>query len=302
MTKHSHIQRKFLLTWIVLPIIIVWLTTNYLIGIFRSPAWLAEKNNTAIASGALAQTGEKPPTIAKYTWNNTGLVTLWFDDGWNSQYTTAYPILEEFGYKAALAVPTNLIGNDPYMGVAQVKKLQTNGWEMTSHTRNHNCRLFEANEQTLESELGGSKDDLKRMGLGSDNFVSPCGVDSLQMKTTAEKYYSSFRTSEPGFNPIPVEDPYNLVVQTMRVNVPFSTVQSWIYQARQQHKWLIIMFHQIDSSGTEYSITPSMLHDILGEIEKDQLPVVLPNQVLKIDNKPKNTTTSNLTKNITPTQ
>jgi len=284
--EHTHISihRKLLLTWLILPAIIIWFTTNYLIGILRPPDWKDTKKADAYVLGTETRLKETYviPTIAQYTWQGTGLITLWFDDGWLSQYTVASPMLDEFGLKAALAVPTHLIGFDAYMGWAQVRRLQSKGWEITSHTRTHDCTMYQASEKTLESELAGAQSDLKQMGLRSDNFVSPCGVSSPLMKSIAEKYYTSYRGSETGFNDIPVTVPFNLTVQAVENTVTVDNVISWIQTAKDQHKWLILMFHQIDGSHSKYSITPKMLNSILQEVQKSGVPVVLPEQVLEL--------------------
>jgi len=282
---HTNLQRKLLLTWLIVPIIIIWFTTNYLIGIFRPPMWQnAKSNNNLISlSNNPIDKVESPPQIPKYQWQGTGLVTLWFDDGWISQYTTGFPLVDQYGYKAALAVPTHLIGYDAYMGWAQVRRLQSKGWEITAHTRTHDCNIYKEDQKTVDYELGGSASDLKQMGLNYNNFVSPCGVNSPIMEQIAQKYFLSFRTSEPGFNNIPVDDPYYLLVQTMQTTVTLDTVKQWLQTAKNNHQWLILVFHQIGDTTSQYSITTTMLHDILNEIKNDVLPVVLPIQALELE-------------------
>ncbi len=282
---HSRLERKLLLTWLIVPCIILWFTTNYLIGTFRQPDWANAKTQLTndLSSVPAASAKTTIPKIPSYNWNGTGLVTLWFDDAWLSQYTVAYPMVEQYGYKAALAVPTRLVGYDAYMGWAQIKRLQGKGWEITSHTRTHDCNVYKEDVKTLEAELGGAQEDLKKIGLQSDHFVSPCGVFSPLMKQIAEKYYLSFRTSEPGYNPLPVTDPYYLLVQIMKNTVTLQTVKTWIADAKRDHTWLILLVHQIDEPNAEYSITTTMLHNILEDIKSEDIPVVLPTQALELE-------------------
>ncbi len=272
-------QRKLLLTWLIIPFLLLWMTTNYVVGIFRPAAWQNQTVTTELPVQRV-RTLVPPPPATPLTTNENGAVTLWFDDGWISQYTIAYPLLEKYSYKAALAVPTRIIGNNGYMGWAQVERLQERGWEITSHTRKHDCTLFKENPDEVERELKGAADDLKQLGLKADQFVSPCGVNSPTMLKIAKKYYLSYRTSEPGFNAIPIDDSYNLVVQTMRSNVSIATVKSWLTYAKTHKKWLIIMFHQIGDPNSEYSITTSKLQAIMEAIKQENIPVVLPTQVL----------------------
>jgi peptidoglycan/xylan/chitin deacetylase (PgdA/CDA1 family) len=270
-------KRWSLITWVFIPLILAWISTNYLIGVLRPPQW-----GTVAVQSPTNQVEQVKNTIPKVSYQGKGLVTLWFDDAWITQYTVAYPMLEKYGYKGALAVPTKLVGVDSYMSWPQVKRMDNAGWEITSHTRNHSCTMDRANEDEIESEIGGAKKDLAEMGFDAQNYVSPCGVDSPLMKNTALKYYISYRTSNPGFNPIPATNNYSLLVQTMRNTVSVAQVKLWIKQANDEHKWLIIMFHQLDNSNTEYSVSPETLKAILDEIAKTQTQVVLPTQALEL--------------------
>jgi peptidoglycan/xylan/chitin deacetylase (PgdA/CDA1 family) len=277
-------NRLPLLSWLILPIILIWFTANYLIGILRPPSWQATvPANTKILSNITKQIAPATiPLIPKYQWNGIGLITLWFDDAWLSQYTIAFPMLGNYGYRAALAVPTHVLEFDAYMGVAEVKRLQAEGWEITSHTRTHDCNLLKETEKTIESELTGAQEDLKKMGLESNNFVSPCGVNSPLVTKIAKKYYLSLRTTESGVNPIPVTNPYNLLAETVKSTTTLKTVKSWIKKAADEHKWLILVFHQIDDPSSDYSITATMLHNILDELKKNNIAVILPTQAMEL--------------------
>lgn len=275
-------KRWSLVTWLFIPLLLVWLSTNYLIGVIHPDInW---PSSDLPSQNSIKEVPIQQPKIVipKYKWQGTGLVTLWFDDAWTSQYTDAFPILEKNGLKGALAVPTGLVGYDDYMGWSQIKRLQYKGWEITSHTRTHSCTLNKDSVAKVENELHGAEKDLDAEGLLNDNFVSPCGVSSPIMVQIAKKYYLSYRTSEPGFNNIPVDDPYNLLVQTMRSDVTIDQVQSWIDEAKSEKKWLIIMFHQVDTTKREYSVTPEKLSSVLNLIKQADLPVVLPSQALNI--------------------
>ena len=73
-----------------------WTTTD---ACFREDlAWLRDHGYTFVLPRELAA-GEPLPEKP---------VMLTFDDGYNSNYTIAYPILEEFGAKAVIAVITSI--------------------------------------------------------------------------------------------------------------------------------------------------------------------------------------------------
>lgn len=70
---------------------------------------------------------------------STGMVTFVFDDGLESVYQYAYPVLSGFGLPATVGVIANRMESaDPeFMGESQLHALQKAGWEIASHGLNH---------------------------------------------------------------------------------------------------------------------------------------------------------------------
>jgi peptidoglycan/xylan/chitin deacetylase (PgdA/CDA1 family) len=275
-------ERILLVSWILLPFLVVWISTNYLIGMNRQPSWQTDDNPKVAGAQTEAIKTSPPPEVKKINWSGQGLVTLWFDDAWVSQFTVAHPLLESKGLVGALAVPTGSMGYPDYMSWVQVKLLSYKGWEITSHTRSHSCDPERTTDEVLENELHGAQQDLNSHGIRADNFVTPCGADSEKTTEVAKKYYLSLRTSYPGVNPLPVNDPYNLKVRAIRKNTTADEVKKWLDEARDQKAWVILMFHQIDESGTDYSIKPEEFGRVIDTVKQSGLEVVLPIQALQI--------------------
>lgn len=279
---HLNPRRMPLISWIILPAIVAWIAINYLIGVANRPIW--ESNPVA-----QAQT-QSPATplpvireIPKLKWNGGGLVTFWFDDAFASQFEAAYPILEEHGFAAALSVPTHAINQTSYMNWSEVKNLSLRGWEITSHSRSHNCDAKQNSDPNyLKSEVVGSKQDLEARGLMADQYVTPCGVSNTAMASLIRQNYNSLRTSGDGFNPIPVTDPYNLLVEEVRIDTTTDQVQTWVDQARENRKWLILLIHRVENSEQKFSTTPKEFGQIVQIIDGSHLQVVVPTQVLNL--------------------
>lgn len=250
--------------------------------------------NSACTNDTSNQT---PPSITQFNWQDTGLITLWFDDAWKTTYQTAYPVMQKYGFAGAIAVPVNYVCYPAFMSWDELRTLQSKGWETTSHSRSHNCHLAFYNDDTIKSEVIESKEILKRHGLRADNFVMPCGYTEAGIKSsfigapppiieTVKKNYASYRTTNgTRINTVPLQDPYNLKAVVIRNNMNIDELKKLVDQAATQKGWLILVFHQIDDSKSEFSISKTELETILTMVKDSNLPVVLPSQVIAIHGK-----------------
>jgi peptidoglycan/xylan/chitin deacetylase (PgdA/CDA1 family) len=64
-------------------------------------------------------------------------VAMTFDDGYNNNYTAAYPLLKQYGYHATFFVIGNSVGAEDYMTFEQLKEMHDNGMEIGSHSMSH---------------------------------------------------------------------------------------------------------------------------------------------------------------------
>src|SRR3989344_1526483 len=264
-----------MLAWLIVPFLGVFLAVNYLIGVTSQPQWVNQ-------SSFLVSSNEEEQVARSFQWEGEGLVTFWFDDAWESQYSVGLPILESKNFPAALAVPTHLVGAEAYMSWAQVRRVQHKGWEITSHTRNHSCDEHALTPEIVESELKGAKEDLDSQGVGSDHFVTPCGIQASIVKEVAKKYYLSFRTTEFGVNVLPLTDMYTITANSLEVNTSVDEVKEWIKEAEEKRGWLILVFHQIDESNSQYSISPFTLQEIVEAVSASKIQVVVPTEAMKV--------------------
>lgn len=234
----------------------------------------------------------KPRPIPPRSSIDSGLITLWFDDAWITQYTKAFPLMNKYGFKGAIAIAIRFICYSPaFMTWDQLHTLQAKGWETTAHSMSHSCDMgFYTTKDTLY-ELSRSQQVIRQHGLRADHFVMPCGFTKEQIEDafidahppiiqTAKKYYASYRTTTTGVNPLPLPDPYNLYALQWRNTTTDKEIQEAIDKAKRDKTWLIFVFHQIDNSNQTFAIPPEKFDHILQLIKASQLPVVLPSQVI----------------------
>jgi len=101
-------------------------------------------------------------------------ITFTFDDGCISTYTNAFPILEEHGLLGCLSVVTDRVGASPdYYNWQQIKEMVDSGWEVLSHTRNHD--LWDMTGEKIQKEVVEAKAILTEHGYPPKVFVAPGG-------------------------------------------------------------------------------------------------------------------------------
>lgn len=265
-------ERYWLLSWLALPVVAVWFAVSYIIGEINVPEWYGPASSE---QNQIVQT-----VNSNWQWDGDGLITLWFDDAHVSQYTTAAPILTSMNMVGSLAVTTRAIDTPGYMNWNQVRGLQNQGWDINAHTRTHSCVLNQADEKTITDELAGSKEDLLKKNIITMDFVTPCGVENDALKTIAKQHFRSLRTSFPGDNPIPLQDTFAIKSHALRNTTTLDEVRAWVDTAKQNKSWVILMFHQVDNSGTEYTVLPQDFREMLQVVRGSGLEVVTSKQVL----------------------
>jgi len=125
--------------------------------------------------------------------SNTGNGRALFiiDDGPDDAIISAKPVFDDFGYDATVAIitsrPTNNTGSS-YLTFRQIERLDRAGWEIASHTVNHD-KLTELSERRWKRELRRSARDLEEWGYDSNCIVYPKGGGSREIANYASRYY-----------------------------------------------------------------------------------------------------------------
>jgi len=64
-------------------------------------------------------------------------IILTFDDGYDDNYTSAYPILRRYGLQGTFFIITGLVGRPGYLTWEQAREMRRGGMSLESHTCNH---------------------------------------------------------------------------------------------------------------------------------------------------------------------
>lgn len=126
-------------------------------------------------------------------------VVLTFDDGTLDFYTTALPLLEEYGFTASNSIIAEKVGDDWYMTDMDILSIVSIGIEITSHTLSH-PDLTQLSEEEVRRQVAESRDFLENFfSVEINGFVYPAGeYNEMVMRVLAEEGYEVAVTTEYG--------------------------------------------------------------------------------------------------------
>jgi peptidoglycan/xylan/chitin deacetylase (PgdA/CDA1 family) len=131
-------------------------------------------------------------------------VALTFDDGFQNFYTTAFPVLQEYGFQATVFLVTDHCGkyndwgdNPPklprskLLSWQEIKELNDCGIEFGSHTRTH-PDLTQIDAAQADREIVESKQEIENaLGTEVTTFAYPYGKFNPSVKQVAEKTFAA---------------------------------------------------------------------------------------------------------------
>lgn len=117
---------------------------------------------------------------------NPVIITL--DDGYEDNYTYAYPILKKYNFKATIFLITDAVDKDKFLKINQIKEMR-DILNFQSHTITHPI-LTKIKEKELEYELKTSKEKLEALtGEKVNGLAYPEGYYNQKVIDKASKYY-----------------------------------------------------------------------------------------------------------------
>jgi len=152
-------------------------------------------------------------------------ILLTFDDGYRDFYDAAWPVLQQYGLKASVAIITAYAdkgdaGDESYMNWDMVRTLDATGMvEIASHTVFH-ADLTRATAAQRFTELSQSKATLEdKLAHACDTFVYPSGMfNAAVVADTARVGYTLAFTTQPGKVHAPTDNGRMLTLPRVRIS------------------------------------------------------------------------------------
>lgn len=108
-------------------------------------------------------------------------ILLTFDDGSETVYTEALPIMQKYGFTGTAYIVHNFIGSGLFMDRDQIREIYDAGWEIGSHSVSHHDLTTQSGKQ--EEEIVKSRQRLEAyLDIPIRSFAYPFGTydsDSL---------------------------------------------------------------------------------------------------------------------------
>lgn len=205
---------------------------------------------------------------------NKGIVSVAFDDGWQSIRTKAFPLLEKYHIKSTQYIISETsehrVGS--YMDMYSIKEFKRAGHEIGSHTLMH-CDQTKLSAQEIARNASESKAILERHAVGPiSTFAYPYGQYNEETQKHMTQAYEFVRTSDFGYN-----DRFFDKQSIRSIAVHDSTndreFKAWLDTAAAHKLWVVLVYHRIDEQGA-YSVTSAQLERQLQLIKNSGLTIL----------------------------
>lgn len=283
-TMRAHLTK----TMVSIFILIIVLGPLYLTGTWLHAVMFGNDPRKVTGSSAFSARAVDKSTIPLRPFKEP-LLTVTFDDGWESIYSEAYPLLQKYGIPTTQYILGGVFDDYAYMSVSQLHSMQKNGHEIASHTLTH-PDLTTLDNEDLDWELKESQRLLAKEFGDIKDFASPLGAFDTRTQAAINTYYRSHRNTAA--DPASVDDKdvntaanfdiHNIIAYTIRRTTTLQDLQALLDYTGQNNGWLVITYHQVEDATLDYGVTPEELEQQLKLIHAAKMRTATVGNVLDI--------------------
>ena len=204
------------------------------------------------------------------------MVSITFDDGWQSVYDRALPLLGKHGFRSTQYVNASSIETPNFMTAAEVQQLHDAGHEIAAHSYQH-VDLTSIDADRLDEEMRKSEEALAAAGFIADDLAPPFGRSDAQVDWYASKYFDMVRGTDEGINTRQNLEPHDLKVFYVTDETTPENLAAVLAETSRLNGWLILVYHQIatpESTGTQEHTIAADRSTITSDVLAAQLQLI----------------------------
>jgi peptidoglycan/xylan/chitin deacetylase (PgdA/CDA1 family) len=213
-----------------------------------------------------------------------GKVVLRFDDGYQSNITEAatYMAMKGFAGFACLIskrmIDQGVYNGRPILTLEQAKKLQEQGWDIGSHTKEHfNLPGLDNSPAVLDEAIRHPYEWLKQNGFtGERFFVHPGHGVSRPNHLKVKEYHTLAYCGADCIDTLPPQSPLTMH-SFITENKTAAQIKTYIDDVATNGGLLTITFHDIISSGTpdtNFQVTQATFRSVIDYLVTSSVDVV----------------------------
>ena len=223
-----------------------------------------------------------------------GVISLTFDDAWQSQYDYAFPLMQDRGmvgtfYVVTSKLETNATGTD-YLSFAELQTMQNYGCEIASHSVDHPDFTTLTDSQIIQ-ECNDSKQVLQSYGLTVNNFAYPYGAYNDHTDSIVSQFYRSGRGvwCPDNVSQLPYTQ-WDVYADEGAPGDPgcLYSLESIVNQVYSTNEWAVLYFHFIfpDVNNSLNVINTQTFASLLDYIKSKGIPTLTINEALNLVSSP----------------
>lgn len=182
---------------------------------------------------------------------STGTVIFSFDDGWKSQYTNAFPILQKYRINATIGLITDWVNTPDFLSKKEIRSMYAAGNEIASHTAEH-YNLNQLSLSEIDGEINTAKSWIVKNRFGDcSTIIYPYDNPLSKVKSIAGKYHLyglSIRSTPSPFVAYSTTSQLDLNRYLVPPDASVSSVKDLIQKAIDNKYLLILGFHAISDT------------------------------------------------------
>lgn len=221
-------------------------------------------------------------------------VTIQFDDGWITQYTSAYQYMASRGLIGDIGVIGSRVGTDGYVTLAQLKEMYAAGWGMVVHgDKNHNDASFTTKQSITDDVIVNRDYILTNLGdRGAYHYIYPGGIVNATLDSKSAIRAAGMRsgrlvvTQMNGRTSLGFDAPYSLYARELSNNYTPASDLGLLDRAIAAGGSVIFYGHKLVMTGAtggiemNYSDFVTLIDGISDRVRDGKLEVVTQSQLI----------------------